>query len=66
MPITETPAFGKWDGSTWTRINIASPITMSVSGSILYANYGGALWEWDGSTWTQINTAAPINMVGGI
>ena len=53
----------RWDGSSWTQVNVGNPETMVVSNSILYANFGASgYWSWDGSTWTQINVGVPENV----
>ncbi|MHB8111278.1 MAG: hypothetical protein ACYDHW_14740, partial [Syntrophorhabdaceae bacterium] len=36
---------------------------MVASGSLMYANFEGGLWQWNGSGWRQLNPAAATDMV---
>lgn len=53
-----------YDGANWTWLSPATPSSMAVSGTNLYAGFGAlGLWKCDGASWTEVHTIGPDKMV---
>jgi FtsP/CotA-like multicopper oxidase with cupredoxin domain len=55
----------QWDMGTWSKILATDPTSMVASGSLLYADFGGALGlqKWNGSSWSKLMSTSPLKMV---